>query len=620
MTFAASLDRLLPKVSKPARYTGQEWNQVCKDWSKAQLKIALAYPDVYEVGMSNLGMAILYDLVNQQSDWLAERVYAPWLDMEQAMRQNGIPLFSLESRRPLREFDVIGFSLQYELNYTNVLNMLDLAGIPLLARDRAANWPLVIAGGSCTYNAEPLADFFDLFVVGEGEEVLPELLRLYQADWARQDKEGFLVHAAGIAGIYVPSLYAVGYHADGTVASIVPQKAGVPAQVCKRVVLELPPPPVKPVVPFVNVVHDRAMVEVMRGCTRGCRFCQAGMIYRPVRERRLADVLQAVDQLLANTGHEEISLVSLSSTDYTCIQPLLAELSERYAGQRVSISLPSLRTDAFSVELAQMIQRTRKTGLTFAPEAGSERLRRVINKGITADDLLRTAEAAYGSGWLRIKLYFMIGLPTETMEDVLAIAELVQAVRGIGRRSCGKRAEVSVSVNTFVPKPHTPFQWLPLLEESEVEARQAALRRAVPGRGIHLRWSDPATTWLEAALSRGDRRLARVVWHAWRLGARFDAWAEGFHPQLWKQAFAEAGLDPAFYASRQRPFSELLPWSVTNVGVNPAFLWEEYERSLRAQPSVNCADGCMDCGIRDTFGLAECPPSPAGHRRAKGDR
>jgi len=620
MTWAASLDRLLPKVSKPARYAGQEWNQVRKDWSKAAVRVALAYPDVYEVGMSNLGMAILYDLLNQQPDWLAERVYAPWLDMEQAMRQNKIPLFSLESRRPLREFDVIGFSLQYELNYSNVLNMLDLAGIPLLARDRTESWPLIIAGGTCAYNAEPLADFFDLFVVGEGEEVLPELMHLCQESWGREKKEAFLVRAASIAGIYVPSLYQVEYHPDGAVSTIAPLKAGVPAQVRKRIVSQLPPPPVQPVVPFVNVVHDRAMVEIMRGCTHGCRFCQAGMIYRPVRERPLAEVLYAVDQLLANTGHEEISLVSLSSSDYTCIGPLVRELSERYAEQRVSISLPSLRTDAFSVELAQIIQRTRKTGLTFAPEAGSERLRRVINKGITADDLLRTAEAAYASGWLRIKLYFMMGLPTETVEDVLAIAELVQAVRGIGRHWCGKRAEVSVSVNTFVPKPHTPFQWLPLGDGSEIAARQAVLRREMPGRGIRLSWSDRATTWLEAVLSRGDRRLGRVVWYAWRSGARFDAWAEAFQPRLWEQAFAEAGLDPVFYSGRQRPFSEVLPWSSIDVGVSPTFLWEEYERSLRGEPSLNCADGCMDCGIRQAFSLAPCPPPTAGQREAEGNR
>lgn len=613
MISAALLDRILPTVAKPARYSGHEWNSVHKDWVQVKVKIALAYPDVYEVGMSNLGLALLYDLVNQQPEMLAERVYAPWLDMERAMRQAGMPLFSLESRRPLRDFDIVGFSLQYELNYSNVLNMLDLAGIPLLASQRDESWPLIIAGGTCTYNAEPLADFFDLFVIGEGEEVLLELLRLY-AQWKESQegirtrwKEEFLQHAATIAGVYVPSLYRVTYHADGTVSSIEPVRAGVPAHIQKRIVNALPPPLVKPVVPFLNVVHDRGMIEIMRGCTRGCRFCQAGMIYRPVRERPLEEVLSAIDQLLANTGYEEIALVSLSSTDYTCIKPLVWELSQRYAEQRLAISLPSLRTDTFSVELAQVIQRTRKTGLTFAPEAGSERLRRVINKSVTAEDLLRTAEAAYASGWLRIKLYFMMGLPTETLEDVLAIADLVKAVRAIGRRWRSSRAKVSVSVATFIPKAHTPFQWLPMEDAGQIEARQKALRCALPGRGIELSWSDPNTAWLEAVLSRGDRRLGRVIFRAWQLGARFDAWAEAFQPQLWQQAFADEGLDASFYATRQRSFAEILPWSHIYTGVNNAFLWEEYQRSLRGESSIDCRGGCLDCGVRAAFDLDRCP-------------
>lgn len=624
MISTALLDRILPTVAKPGRYSGNEWNSVRKDWAQAKVKVVLAYPDVYEVGMSNLGLAILYDLLNQQPEVLAERVYAPWLDMERAMRQAGIPLFSLESHRPIRDFDILGFSLQYELNYSNVLTMLDLAGIPLLASQRDESWPLVIAGGTCTYNAEPLVDFFDLFVVGEGEEVLLELVRLY-AEWRESQgqlhrvrasasgKEAFLQRAAMIPGVYVPSLYQITYHANGTVASIQPIKTGIPAQVQKRIVPVLPPLPVKPVVPFLNVVHDRGMVEIMRGCTRGCRFCQAGMIYRPVRERPLEEVLSAVDQLLANTGYEEIALVSLSSTDYTSIQHLVQELSRRYAKQRLAISLPSLRIDTFSVELAQMIQQTRKTGLTFAPEAGSERLRQVINKGVTEEDLLRTAEAAFSSGWLRIKLYFMIGLPTETMEDVLAIARLVKAVRDIGRRWRGNRAQVSVSVATFIPKAHTPFQWLPMEDAGEITARQEALRRALPSRGVDLSWSDPMTAWLEAVLSRGDRRLGKVILRAWQLGARFDAWAEAFQPKLWQQAFDEAGIDPAFYAMRQRAFDELLPWSHIHTGVSAAFLWEEYQRSLRGESSIDCREGCLDCGVRRAFDLERCPDTAAMH-------
>ncbi|UCC77237.1 MAG: TIGR03960 family B12-binding radical SAM protein, partial [Anaerolineales bacterium] len=477
------LDRILPTVTKPTRYAGQEWNQIRKDWSQTRVKVALAYPDVYEVGMSNLGLAILYDLLNQQPDVLAERVYAPWLDMERAMRQAGLSLFSLESRHSLREFDIVGFSLQYELNYSNLLNMLDLAGVPLLASERDGGWPLIIGGGTCTYNAEPLADFFDLFVIGEGEKVLMELVALY-ADWKERirsgvvGKERFLHQAAALEGVYAPSLYRAEYNEDGTTSAILSLDPGTPARIRKRILRELPPTPVKPVVPFLRVIHDRGMIEIMRGCTRGCRFCQAGMIYRPVRERPMDQVLAAVDNLLSHTGYEEIALVSLSSTDYANIETLIRELSLRYAERRLSISLPSMRTDAFSVELAQIIQRTRKTGLTFAPEAGSERLRRVINKGVTADDLLRTAEAAYASGWLRIKLYFMIGLPTETMEDVLAIADLVREVRKIGRRLRGKRAQVSVSVATFIPKAHTPFQWVALQDAAQIAERQNALRRS----------------------------------------------------------------------------------------------------------------------------------------------
>ena len=612
MSTETVLDSILPTVTKPARYTGQEWNSVHKDWSRVRVKVALAYPDVYEVGMSNLGLAILYDLLNQEQDVLAERVYAPWLDMERAMRRTGMTLLSLESRRPLCQFDILGFSLQYELNYSNVLNMLDLAGIPLLASQRAEGWPLVIGGGTCTYNAEPLADFFDLFVIGEGEEVLLELVHLFAeckdslksgVNW----KEEFLYRTAALGGVYVPSLYRVHYNADGTVSAIEPVNAGVPKSIRKCIVPVLPPPPLKPVVPFINVVHDRGMIEIRRGCSRGCRFCQAGMIYRPLRERPMDEVLEAVDQLLANTGYEEIALLSLSSTDYTCIEPLVRELSKRYAEQRLSISLPSLRTDAFSVELAGFIQRTRKTGLTFAPEAGSERLRQVINKGVTADDLLRTAEAAYASGWLRIKLYFMLGLPTETMEDVLAIADLVKAVRNIGHRWRGNRGQVSVSVATFIPKPHTPFQWLPLEDPAQIAARQDALRRELHGRDLHLSWSSKATTWLEAILSRGDRRLGQVILCAWQLGARFDAWAEAFQPQLWQQALAEAGLDPSFYASRQRSFAEVLPWKHMDTGISSVFLWEEYQRSLHGESSIDCREGCLDCGVRTAFELVRCP-------------
>ncbi|HOU23790.1 MAG TPA: TIGR03960 family B12-binding radical SAM protein [Anaerolineae bacterium] len=604
-----ALEHLLSRVTKPGRYSGGEWNSVRKEWGAARVHFALAYPDTYEVGMSNLGVGILYELLNNEPDILAERVYAPWGDMERALAAGNVELYTLESRRPLRQFDLLGFSLQYELNYSNVLSMLHLAGIPLLASERDESWPIVLAGGSCNYNPEPMADFIDLFVLGDGEEVLLELVRLYAALRAAPgySKADFLRRAALLHGVYVPSLYRVTYHADGCIASIEPTDKHAPAVVEKRIVKVLPPPPARPVVPYLEVIHDRVAVEIMRGCSRGCRFCQAGMVYRPVRERPVVEVLEAVERQLAATGHEEVSLVSLSSTDYSGIRPLLEKLQEKYARQRISISLPSLRTDAFSVELAHQLQRTRKSGLTFAPEAGSERLRAVINKGVTAADLLATAEAAFRSGWQRIKLYFMIGLPTETDEDVLAIATLVKDVLAVGRRHAAGRARLSVSVSTFIPKAHTPFQWAAMCPAEVVARRQAILQRELRLRSVELSWSDEATSRLEGVLSRGDRRLGRVIQRAWELGARFDAWAECFRPDLWAAALNEAGLDPAFYTERERARDEVLPWSRLSSGVSDSFLWDENERSIQGQSSENCREACLGCGIRESFDLSRCP-------------
>jgi radical SAM family uncharacterized protein len=611
-----ALDNILPRVTKPARYTGGEWNSVVKDWDKVDTKVALAYPDVYEVGMSNLALMILYDLLNRRKDMLAERVYTPWVDMEKAMRNAGIPLHSLETRHPLAEFDIIGFTLPYELNYTNVLTMLDLARIPVLAVDRRSKYPLVIGGGSGTYNAEPLADFFDLFVIGEGEEVLLELLEAYRP--RRTDIEKFLSHAAEIEGIYVPSLYKVHYNEDGTVSEVSPRLSEVRPIITKRIVGTLPSPPTKVVVPYLPAIHDRAMIEIRRGCTQGCRYCQAGMIYRPLRERPLEEVVQAADELLAATGYDELSLVSLSSCNYSRVEELVKTLLARHGPRHTSLSLPSLRMDSFSVELAKTFQGSRKTGLTFAPEAGSPRLRRVISKAIGDEDILSTAEAAYGGGWHRIKLYFMIGLPTETMEDVESIATLVEQVRDIGRQSRGGRAQVSVSIATFVPKPHTPFQWLPLERRGLLEEKQALLRRLVRGPGLKLSWNDPDTSLLETALSQGDRRLGGVIHDAWRRGARFDAWGESFDAARWWAAFSSQGLDPGFYAYRQRSLDETLPWDHINSGVSKEFLVSEYERSLRQEISLDCREGpCLGCGILGAFqasaarvadGAWGCPP------------
>ncbi|MCL4459573.1 MAG: TIGR03960 family B12-binding radical SAM protein [Chloroflexi bacterium] len=610
-----NLDHILPRVTKPARYTGYEWNSVIKDWDRAAVRVVLIYPDIYEVGMSNLGLQILYDLVNKQ-DWaLAERAYAPWIDMEGEMRASGLPLFSLESRRPLREFDVIGFSLSCELVYTNVLNLLNLAGVPLWTAERIDGDPLVIAGGSGTYNPEPLADFIDLFVIGDGEESLIELLQKYR-DYGRwrtgvraqgaYQRQAFCREAAKLPGIYVPALYQVTYDANGVVTEVVPQAKEASPRIRKRIVYPLSAAPTRPPVPYISVIHDRAMIEIQRGCTRGCRFCQAGMIYRPVRERPKEEILETVDALLANTGYEELGLVSLSSSDYSEIESLVKELSLRHP--QVNISLPSLRIDSFSVGLASSIQR-RKTGLTFAPEAGTQRLRDVINKGVSEDDLLRTVHVAYSQGWSRLKLYFMIGLPTETMVDVEGLIALIRQVLDCGRRERGGRAQLSVSIATFIPKPQTPFQWVGQEGEETLRAKQEYLWRKL--RGVQLSWHDPQSSFMEAALSRGDRRLGRVVYRAWQLGCKFDAWNEQFHFDRWLEAFAAEGLDMAFYAHRQRPLDEVFPWDHIDSGVTKRFLLREYRRALRQEPTPDCRYGpCLGCGLSKKGALCNVSASP----------
>ncbi len=608
MTLEAKLERILPQVEKPGRYTGGEWNAVVKDWEAVDVRIALTFPDIYDLGMSNLGLMILYDVVNRQPDLLAERVYAPWVDMEAAMREAGLPLFSLESKRLVAEFDIIGISLPYEQLYTNALNMLDLAGLPVLSAERDARHPLVIAGGSACYNPEPMSPFIDAFVIGEGEEVILELARAYQV-WKkgatncdpRVAREELLRQLSTMEGVYVPRFYEARYNEDGTLQATVPIVDGVPPMVRKRIVPVLPPPVTRFIVPFVDIVHNRAAVEIQRGCTRGCRFCQAGMVYRPVRERPLDEVLAAVDEVIAQTGMEEVALLSLSSSDYSRIRELVEAIAERHTKHHVSIGLPSLRIESFSVELAEALMDGRRSSFTFAPEAATERMRQVINKPIPDAELLQVAEEVFSRGWRSIKLYFMIGQPTETDEDVRAIARLAKQVHAVGRKYHGRKASVRVGVSTFVPKPHTPFQWAPLAALDTIRGRQDILRRELRGRGLTFNWNEPEESLLEAALSRGDRRVGRVIHSAWRAGARFDGWSDQFKADVWWQAFADEGLDPQFYASRPRPADEVFPWDHISIGVHKRWLLRDYQDALAGKIKIDCRERCLGCGILSVY-------------------
>ncbi|HEX9016227.1 MAG TPA: TIGR03960 family B12-binding radical SAM protein [Chloroflexota bacterium] len=598
------IESILPRVSKPARYTGGELNSIRKEWASATARIALVYPDVYEVGMSNLGLQILYSRVNDVPGLLAERSYAPWVDMEALMREAGVPLFSLESRTPLSEFDLVGISLSLELTYTNVLNILDLAGLPVLARERGEGHPVILAGGSGAYSPESMAPFFDLFVVGDGEEVLVELMQLYSRlrsalpdPAARVPKSAFLLEAARVHGVYVPSLYSV----DGRAAPE-PIVEGAPRTIRARRIASLGPSPTTPVVPFVEAVHDRAMVEVQRGCTRGCRFCQAGMIYRPVRERPAEEVLASAEAILASTGYDEVSLVSLSTADYSGISTVIERMGSEYPDKRTKVSLPSLRVDSFSVDLAHSLNEAYGGGLTFAPEAGTQRLRDAINKGITEEEIEGAVEAAFSQGWDSVKLYFMIGLPTETDEDLDGIAKLAYRVRDIGRRHAGRRTRVKVSVGSFIPKPHAPFQWCGQAPYPVLREKLARVHAAIRGPGLAVSWHEPETSVVEAALARGGRPTSEVILRAWQLGCRFDAWSEHFSFDLWKQAFAEVGMDIHAEAERRLATEEPLPWDHISSGVSRKFLADEYERSLRGELSPDCRwDRCLACGARQAY-------------------
>ncbi|OPX87925.1 MAG: Radical SAM superfamily protein [Pelotomaculum sp. PtaB.Bin104] len=597
------LDQILPQVQKPARYTGGEWNAVRKDWSKVELKVAFAFPDVYEVGMSHLGLQILYSIVNTRKDTLMERVFAPWPDMEEKLREYNLSLFTLESCRPIRDFDVIAFTLQYELSYTNILNMLELAGLPLHSSLRGEEYPLVIAGGPCAFNPEPLASFIDLFVIGEGEEAIGDFLEVCRSARARNlSKPDLLLELAQVPGIYVPALYRVEYLDDGAIAKIETAVAGIPNRVHKRVVrdLDLAPYPTKPIVPSTEIVHDRMMIEVLRGCTRGCRFCQAGVIYRPVREKKPETVRGLAKELVKSTGYDEISLTSLSSSDYTPVRSVIKSLMEDHAGRGVGVSLPSLRVDNFSVQLAKEVQKVRRSGLTFAPEAGTQRLRDVINKGVTEEDLMSTATVAFQEGWQAIKLYFMIGLPTETTEDLDGIVYLARGVLARGKRAGVPRGRlrVTVSVSSFVPKAHTPFQWEPQAPMAELKEKQAYLAARLRERGIVLNYHDPGTSFIEAVFARGDRRLDAVLEKARSLGCKFDGWSEHFSLDRWLEAFRQAGLDPAWYANRRYDYESRLPWDHISAGVSKRFLAQEHRRALDGVVTDDCRTGlCTGCGL-----------------------
>ena len=593
----------LLNVSKPSRYTGGEINAIVKDLSKVRLKFALAFPDVYEVGMSHVGFQILYHLLNRSSEIACERVFAPWPDMEKDLRTRGAPLASLESAFPLRDFDVIGFSLQYELNYTGVLNILDLAGIPLRASERGENFPLVIGGGPCALNPEPLADFFDAFVLGDGEEVSLEICReIIASEENRESKKELLKRLSRLEGVYVPSYFRVTYHPDGTIERILPLEKN-PSSVCRRVLadLNLGPFPDRPILPFLEVIHDRLNIEIARGCTRGCRFCQAGMIYRPVRERSPGKILKLLEGGLEATGHDEVSLLSLSSGDYSAIEPLLSFIIDRYCGMQVAVSLPSLRVETLTPALIHKIQEIRKTGFTLAVEAGTERLRRVINKGNTEGDLLQTIQTVFAAGWRVVKLYFMIGLPTETDEDLDAIVSLCRKAFREARKNKGS-AQINLSISTFIPKPHTPFQWEPQNSPEEIRGKQALLRRSLERNGIRLRWSDPNLSLLEGVFARGDRRLGKVLESAYHNGSRLDGWGDHFRFAFWEKAFEQTGIDPVFFTSRRRDLDEVLPWDHLDSRVSKKFLREEREKAVQGNATPDCRRAsCSGCGV--CFGI-----------------
>ena len=608
-------EKILRSVEKPARYTGGEWGQILKDKNAVEIRFAFCFPDTYEIGMSNLGVRILYDVLNSRDDTWCERVYAPWVDMEACMRTQGIPLWAHESGDPISVFDIIGFSLQYELCYTNVLNMLELAGVPLLASERGDTDPLVVGGGPCTYNAEPIADYFDLFMIGEGEEVICELVSLYKEHKKKGfHKSDFLHDAAKIEGIYVPSLYEVSYHDDGTIAAVKAKYEDIPVKIKKRIVKDMDkaPYPKTLVMPFIQTVQDKITLEVYRGCIRGCRFCQAGMVWRPVREKSPEVLCQTAMTLADATGYDEMTLSSLSISDYSCIEKLTDELLAWTDDRKISLSLPSLRVDSFTKELMDKISTVRTGSLTFAPEAGTQRLRDVINKNVREEDLMRACRTAFEGGKSQVKLYFMQGLPTETNEDLDGIAELAENVIEEYYHTPGrpkKSPGVTISAACFIPKPFTPFQWEPQCDMETLLEKQKYLTGKITDRRIKYNYHDARVSRIEAVFARGDRKLNAVLAEAHRQGMRFDSWDEHFDYNKWMEVFDTVGIDPAFYANREFAENEILPWDNIDIGVSKAFLLRERHRAYEAIPTKNCRESCNGCGADRLGGERSCCPS-----------